>query len=325
MIDFLSLVKKTNAYKIIKTDKEQNRLSHAYLVVCRDSVYLKEYLKVFAKTIACASLEACDSCRICSLINDENFSDVQFFPIGDKGVTTEDVNILIEESFIRPIESDKKVFVITSTEQMSAVVQNKLLKTLEEPPKNVHIIIGATSEFSLLPTLLSRVRKLEIPTFSEQVLFDAIKNEGEKEAVLNAIKSCDGTVGDAITLLGDENLSETVNVVCEVLTKMKSSKDVLEYSNKVSSLKGGLGQFLSVLSIAMGDILLGLNGRENKVTNPVLYEKVKDESGFNLGSCIYAIEKITEATKRKKFNANGTMLIEWLLFQILEGKFKWRK
>jgi DNA polymerase-3 subunit delta' len=324
MIDFLSLVKNTNAYKIINNDKNADKLSHAYLVVCQDAVFLKEYLKVFAKIIACKNGSPCNACRTCNLVSEENFSDVQFFPIGDKGVTTEDVNILIEESFIRPIESDKKIFVISSVEPMSAVTQNKLLKTLEEPPKNVHIIIGTTSEFSLLPTLLSRVRKLEIPLLSKETLSNALKDEGDGITIANAISCCDGTIGDAVALMDDENISATINTVVEVLTEMKSSKDVLEYSVKVGALKGGVGQFLSVLSIALRDILIGLSGKEDKVINPTVYQRVKD-SGFNQGSCIYALEKVTESLKRKKFNANGTMLIEWVLFQLLEGKFKWRK
>jgi DNA polymerase-3 subunit delta' len=219
----------------------------------------------------------------------------------------------------------KKVFVILNAQEMNAVSQNKLLKTLEEPPKNVHIIIGATSEFSLLPTLLSRVRKLEIPRLSKDVLVDALADCGDRSMVIEAVSCSDGTVGDAVALLEDENISATIDAVVDVLTCMKSSKDVLEYSVKVNALKGGLVQFLSVLSIALRDILSGLCGKEDKIINPSVYERVKDNSGFTLGSCVYALEKVSESLKRKKFNANVTMLIEWVLFQLLEGKFKWRK
>jgi hypothetical protein len=49
------------------------------------------------------------------------------------------------------------------------------------------------------------------------------------------------------------------------------------------------------------------------------------ENGYNLKSVVNAIEKIEEANLKKSFNANEMMLIEWLLFQILEGKHKWQK
>ena len=117
MIDFLSLIKNTGAYKIVKGDKDSDRLSHAYLIVCSDEVFLKEYVKVFAKTIACTTASPCNKCRTCNLIGDENLSDVLFYPKGDKGLSTEDVNEIIDESFIRPIELDKKLFVITATDK----------------------------------------------------------------------------------------------------------------------------------------------------------------------------------------------------------------
>ena len=50
----------------------------------------------------------------------------------------------------------------------------------------------------------------------------------------------------------------------------------------------------------------------------------KGAKGFNSGAIIHALDKISEARKRKKFNANPQMLTEWLMLQILEGKFKWQ-
>ena len=324
MIDFLSLVKDTGAYKIIKGDKDNGRLSHAYLIVTDDTVYLKEYLKAFAKVIACDVSSPCDNCRTCKLIGEESLSDVMFFPKGEKALSTEEVNTIIEESYIRPIECQKKIFVITATEPLGAVVQNKLLKTLEEPPKDVHILIGATSEYGILSTVLSRVRKLEIPPYSNEKLISVLSDMDTLDKVTSAVSSSTGTLGSAVKLLGDENLSDTTEVVVDLLNGMKSSKDVLEYSIKVSSLKGGFNQFLSVLELALSDIQRALASGEKAVKNPSLYNRIKD-SGFNLGSVIHAIEKVEEAFKRKKFNANAQMLTEWLLFQILEGKFKWRK
>lgn len=322
MTDVLSLVKSTGAYKIIKGDKKNDRLSHAYLITCNDEIYLRDYLKAFVKTIACENDVPCNVCRTCRLIDEEKSSDVYFYPKGDKALSTEEVGEIIDESFIRPIESDKKIFVIIAREPLSLVVQNKLLKTLEEPPKGVHIVIGALSEFGFLSTVLSRVRKLAIPSFPNEILFDVMKDMGSADKVRSAISSSIGTLGDAVKLLNDESVSEAENAVADVLCGMKSSKDVLSCSVMVSTLKCGLSRFLQVLELALADIERSLCG--GVIQNESLFRKVKD-SGFNLGSVIYAIDKTEEALKRKKLNANAQMLTEWLLFQILEGKYKWRK
>ena len=188
MIDLSSLIKKTNAYKIISGDKKANRLSHAYLIMTPDKQMLSEYLKYFAKIIACQENEPCLDCRVCSLIDNNSHPDVIFYPKTKDSISSEEINDLIDESFLRPIECDKKVFVLLNAELMNASAQNKLLKTLEEPPRNVHILLGATSEFPLLSTIKSRVRKLEISAFDAQTVIDALKNEcTDIEKLKNAV------------------------------------------------------------------------------------------------------------------------------------------
>ena len=247
----------------------------------------------------------------CLLIEEKAHPDVFFYPKG-QAVATDDVNSLIEESFVKPIENDKKIFVINHAETMNATAQNKLLKTLEEPPKGVHIIIGATSEFPLLSTLKSRVKKLEIPPFSSQKLFDALISDYPDSQRLNSAIACgDGTVGTAVAI--------------SVLKDMKSSADVIAFSNKVSANKGGFNQFLSVIETLLRDLLVYKEGKGDLAFNQNTLKEIVDAEKFPVGAILYALEGITEVNKRKKFNANATMLTEWFLFHILEGKYKWQK
>ena len=137
---------------------------------------------------------------------------------------TEDVNTLTEECYIKPVESDIKIFIINHGETMTTQAQNKLLKTLEEPPKNVFILIGATNSYAFLPTVLSRVNKVEIPQFSDETLFNALKEEyADHEKLKTAISCGDGTVGKAVALYGDEATEKAVKdfLSVAVLTSKK--------------------------------------------------------------------------------------------------------
>ncbi len=324
MTDLDSLVKDTSAYLTVKGEKASGRLSHAYLILTADKVNLKEYLKIFASLIACESAEPCGNCRACNLIKDGAHADVIFYPQGDS-INSEEVNALIEESYLKPIELDKKIFVLCDAQDMNAQAQNKLLKTLEEPPQNVHILMGATSEFPLLSTIKSRVKKLEIPSFSKEKLFDAlISDYPDSERLKTAIACSDGTVGSVTALYADERLKDITSLCIEIITDMQSSKDVLKYSAAVAASKCEVGEFLSVLELLFREMLVAKSGLD-LLSNPNDYALIKDAKGFLEGSIIHALESIQEAQKRKKFNANPTMLIEWLLFQILEGKYKWQK
>ncbi len=329
MADLHWLVKDTGAYKIIKGDIENGRLSHAYLLITPDGENLLGYLKILAKLITC-NFGGCGGCRTCKLIDENRYSDVILYPNAKDGekkdsVLVEDVSALIESSYIKPLESDKKIFIINQAQTMNGSAQNKLLKTLEEPPKNVCILLGATQEFSLLPTVKSRVKKLEIPPFSHEKLFEALKDECPDQGKLNSAIACgDGTVGKAVALYGDENLTEVLDAVVDVILNMQSSSDVLRFSIKISSLKAGFENFLSALELTLRDMLVGLSD-VNGVNNKEIYSRVKDAKGYNQGALLYALDKINLAYKRIKLNANATMLTEWLLFQVLEGKYKWRK
>ena len=326
MTDLSMLLTKTSAYKTVSGEKRSGRLSHAYLILTADNDNLYGYLKVFAKLISCSADSFCDKCRSCRLIDNNSHPDVIVFPKKGDAVLAEDVNTLIGESYLKPVESEKKIFIINHAESMNASAQNKLLKTLEEPPENVCILIGATNEFALLQTVKSRVKKLEIPPFDKETLYDVLKGEFTDSARLKKAIACgDGTISKAVKLYSDDNLSDAIALAEDMILNMKSSSNVLEYTEKITSLKSGVDDFLSVTELIFRDMLANMQGNHSLVLNSESIKKVSGATGFCTGAIINALEKITEANERKKFNANPTMLIEWLLFQILEGKYKWQK
>ena len=325
MIDFDALIKKTEAYKIISAEKKAGKLAHAYLIVCADKENLKSYLKGIAKLILCDSENFCGKCRACVQTEEENYADVYFYPTENK-ISTDDVVSLISESYVKPIEGDKKVFVLTGADEMLAPAQNKLLKTLEEPPKNVYILLGATTEYPILSTVKSRVRKLKIDSFEDGELFNALKNDyPDSERLKNAISLSNGNLGSAISFYSDEKLEELFSFTDDLITDMQSSKQVLAFSTRFFSVGSSVTDFLSVLELKLRDMLLMAEGGEKLVKSEKNRIKLKGVAGYNVGSIIHALEKIAEARERKKFNANDVMLVEWLFFQILEGKYKWQK
>ena len=255
MLDLFSLVKSSGAYKIIEKQKEANAFSHAYLIEHGDKDYLKEYLKIIVRLILRKNGDILYNARLDKLIDSESYSDVLFFPKNGTDVKTEDVNALIEESYIKPIENENKIFVIANGENMNASAQNKLLKTLEEPPKNVIILIGATNDFSLLPTVKSRLNKLTIAPFSDGQLFETLKKDlSDEEKLKEAIACSDGTVGKVISLYNNEKLHGLIDLSKDMLINMQSSKDVLSYSVKVSATKE-VQEFISVTELLLRDLL----------------------------------------------------------------------
>ena len=326
MIDLLGLISKTTAFKTVVKEKQKNSLSHAYLILSKDKLNLKNYLKIFAKAILCEEAFPCGKCRSCLLIDSDSNVDLIVLPREKEAVLTDDINFLIEESYYKPIESKKKVFLIAQAETMNASAQNKLLKTLEEPPENVVIILGATSEYPLLSTVKSRVKKLEIPAFREEdLLFYLAEECPDKEKLKHAIACGDKTVGKTLELYSDKDFSLLLDTVDDTLINMNVSSKVLVFANKLSSLKCDLEKLLSVFEVRLNDFSKILSGKTNLVSDKTSIEVFKKTTNFTLASVIYILEKITLARKQKIANVNSATIIEWTLFQILEGKHKWLK
>lgn len=100
---------------------------------------------------------------------------------------------MISEMSTSPFESNKKVFVIDDSHKMNIESKNSLLKTLEEPPYYVNIILISSSPNSLLPTILSRVQNIKFYPIETSKVIEVLVNkyhkpEGKPDLLLNLPK-----------------------------------------------------------------------------------------------------------------------------------------
>ena len=308
------LIKSTNAYKIIQGEKKRNALSHAYLIVCPDTDYLREYLKVFARLIACDN-DGCSSCRVCKLITDECYADCSFYPKDGAKILTADIDDLISQTYIKPIENKTRLFVLSNVENMNTAAQNKILKTLEEPPANVCILMGATMDYTLLSTVKSRVKRIDVPPFGDKILKNTLIGEfSDIKKLDKAISLGGGRLSEIVRVYNDNGVETTANLCNSILLNMKTSKDVCKFASKID--KENLTQFITEMKTEVMRITkLKLAGLLN---NP-------DLDSYPIGALL-AIEDLLSAKERAvNFSANVQMTVDTILFGILEEKHKWLK
>ena len=305
------VIRNTNAYKIIYGEKKRGELSHAYLIVCPDGVMLKTYMKLFASLIMCENDGACGECRPCRLIDKEAYADCDFYPKDGDKIKTADIDDLVSKTIIRPIESDLRMFVLVGAENMTAEAQNKILKTLEEPPRNVCILIGATSDNALLPTVKSRVKRLDVPPFSDGEIRRALGEEYPDKAKLeSAIALGGGKIGSVIKAYTDGN-AEKMQAFCrEVLFSMRSSKDVAKYSSKIN--KDNIKDFVSILKSEVANLLV----KDNRKA---------EDNGYVTGALIAISDMLSEKERALYYNANAVMVADSVLLAILGEKYRWQK
>ncbi len=320
-----TLLRSTKAVRLIKKEGESG-FSHAYLLVFDDKKHLKTALKELAKIIfSCDQPKNQKELRMANLIDEENFSDCLFFPSEGKKLMVEDAENIIEESNLSPVETSLKVFVLSDFAEANAQTQNKLLKLLEEPPKNVFFLLGATSAFPVLPTVLSRTSKLEIFPFETKEVTDCLSRiYGEKYdyATLSLCAAASGgNIGDAQNILEGGYYETLLNGAFHL---------TLAPSYKLPALVKELGetphknQFLSLLRLIFRDALLFKSGqREKHLLLPMQKEKIKEVAEkYSLESLLFAQEYLSETEKQIKFNGIFSQAIQLCMAEILSKNEK---
>ena len=318
-----TLLKSTNAYKLLISEREENRLNHAYLILLDDARSLRSVLTEFALAFFGYEKENEGGRyeRNAELIKKESFSDCIFYPKADKKFAVSDIDEIKEESALNPVEGDKKLFVIGDFAELGIAQQNKLLKLLEEPPKSVYFLLGATTSYPILQTVLSRVKKLEISPFSEdqiqQFLLRNYENESlDREKLAFYSATANGWVGNAQNALEGGYFDE----LCEdCFALCLSDKDLPVLAKKLGESKRKK-ELLSFLRLIFRDAAFMVSG----ISSSALLlrsqaEKIKKVAGrYALNELIAAQTALTEAEKQLKFNTNFAQCLE-ICFEKIRG------
>jgi DNA polymerase-3 subunit delta' len=160
-----------SAVQTFESAFRNDRLHHAYLITGPAHVGKLLFATQIAQTLNCLSPgdEPCGTCQACMRIAAETHADVRIIrvnPEATEGPKTaigiDTVRELIASAHLRPYEGRTRVFIFDGADMMTNDAANSLLKTLEEPPPDVHLLLLASSEDSVLGTIQSRCQHIEL-------------------------------------------------------------------------------------------------------------------------------------------------------------------
>ncbi|MGV2433039.1 MAG UNVERIFIED_CONTAM: DNA polymerase III subunit gamma/tau [Rickettsiaceae bacterium] len=199
-----------------------NRIAHAYLLTGIRGVGKTTSARIIASIVNCENpildegeVLACGKCNNCEAVKNGNHPDIVEIDAASR-TSVDDVRSIIESSEYKALLGKYKIFIIDEVHMISKNAFNALLKTLEEPPKNV-LFIFATTEVNKIPiTILSRCQRFDLRRLSSDEVEKLLCNIAEKENIifepdalkLIAIKS-EGSARDAISMMDQASLLTT--------------------------------------------------------------------------------------------------------------------
>ncbi len=145
--------------------------SHAYLFRGPRGAGKRAAARSFAAEILASAADDPDDTRRRALLDPSPHPDlVWLVPRGAQHLVEEVRERVIRASAYRPFEGGKRVFVVEAAEAMRDESQNALLKTLEEPPEFVHLILLSSEPEALLETVASRCQPVDFAPLPAEVL-----------------------------------------------------------------------------------------------------------------------------------------------------------
>src|SRR5680860_74724 len=155
----------------LQNEIASNKLAHAYLFCGPRAVGKTTLARVLAKSVNCpnrkdGNSEPCDTCPSClSISNGSNLDIVEIDAASNTGVDNVRENIIASARVVSG-RGKYRIFIIDEVHMLSISAWNALLKTLEEPPKNV-IFISCTTEIHKVPaTIISRCERYDFKRIS---------------------------------------------------------------------------------------------------------------------------------------------------------------
>ena len=204
---------------------QMDRISHAYLFTGPRGTGKTSTARIFAKSLNCEkgpTISPCNECENCKNITNSIPIDViEIDAASNRSVN--DADEIIQKVALAPVQSRYKIYIIDEVHMLTNQAFNALLKTLEEPPKNVIFILATTEVHKVLDTIKSRCQRFDFKRITTDDIAKHLRyisdNEGiniTDEALSYIAQNSAGGMRDSIALLDQLSVLNSADAAISV-------------------------------------------------------------------------------------------------------------
>ncbi len=330
MTNWQNIVGHDWAVEMLSGAMAHDRIGHAYLITGPSQIGKTTLARTFAQALNCMEAEAerpCGNCRPCQLIANNRHPDIQLVEpeLSGRGKLTlkiETIRELQQNLNLSTYEARTKVAILKRFDAATIGASNAFLKTLEEPPQNVVLILTANDADTLLPTISSRCRTIKLRPLSadliEQSLTTRWQVDGETAHLLAHL--ADGRLGWAVQAAQDDTILQTRTTQLEHLHNVLdgSRVDRFQLADKLAKKAEELPNTLQAWLSWWRDLnmLVQGNGRQAKVTLTNIDEVAQLDQWahrYDEEQALASLKQTNLALWQLERNANTRLVLENLL------------
>jgi DNA polymerase-3 subunit delta' len=317
----------------VAISKGQN--SHAYLITGPESVGKNSVARYLASALNCENVSEipCGQCAQCNRISRSVHADCETISVDLDGylhgdgnkrtvITIEQIRRIIRECYLKPYEGKYRVYIIQQCDRMSEEASNALLKTLEEPPEQVVLILLSSFPEKILPTLVSRAQVISLKKVNWLELGKGLmqKFNLDKKIAEELSKTCDGKPGIAVKMLEDEEYrqwrSDALDEV-EVLAESGPYQRFLyggSFSKRYIKNREDSIAVLTLWQEWWRDVLISSYGVNESIINQSRIDKISYYANqYGSTNSAKNVRILTKAIAKLHKNFNPSLTIEQLM------------
>ena len=315
--------------KIRLAAEAQRRGSGAYMLTGPVGTGKRMLAEEFAKALMCSDAGADGACGVCSNCKYfENFTtpDVTrvYEPSETKNVKVDFIkDNVVAESYLKPQFARTKTFII-DFDYLGVESQNALLKSLEEPRKDVVFILTSSNTDSVLDTVMSRVTEIKLEPYSDDELEQIVRAncpELDDTKIKTAVYNSGRIPGKAISLAMEDSGISLRHEINSIMIAMPTSSyiDVLEdYVEVLTGFKDDAKIIASSILLFLDDAGRLINYPDcRKINNELDRDAIENFVAANkhittlkLGRCTEAVNTFLRALEvNSNFDASASAML----------------
>ena len=313
------------AIKLLKRQHQNGRVPQSLLIVGPPNIGKSTVARFFAQYLNCrADSPPCGQCASCRKVISGNHPDVRIFD-DNSPLKIDEVRALQRELSLSSLEGEYRVALLGNFERATTSAANALLKTLEEPARQVVIILTALDPGLLLPTIVSRCQVLTLRPVPDAEVLNALQarwHASPEQAELLA-QLAGGRLGWAVHALTDTDfVTRRTRYLDDLLDLLRMHKaERLAYAQEMSRDVDVLKEALTLWLTIWRDLLLLKSASQTKIVNldwQDALQKVASQS--NIIQINEMVVRLQTALLNLDRNVNPRLNLEVVLLKLPQYK-----
>ncbi len=304
------------------------QVRHAYLLTGPESIGKTTLALAFAQLLECqrrvpTETEPCGVCSACRKVAHGTHPDVALVepPQGKRTLDVETVREVLRAASLSPSEGAWRVFVVPEAERMTPQAANALLKTLEEPPPGVVLLLTCAEPDRLLPTIVSRCQLVPLQPLAPDELAEALERRwqvGAAEAQELA-SLANGRLGWAVRAHSEPSLRTKRAGLLAALVRLASvgRDERLRQAGALAPDVASAQQTVELWTVWWRDVVLAASGAPHLgTTGEVRQEAERQGRALGFERAYAFLQSLLAAQAALEQNANPRLTLDVLMLDL---------